>query len=107
VVLIVIVLAAILWYLNSPAVVEVADAEVDLNDGITAIVASCGGELSVDVYEDDSLVRIKVLDHRFRIRFSGSDCQDAVRMPLSVPLGHRLLIDDSTGGQVPVVGLDP
>jgi hypothetical protein len=93
--------------LNSSALVEVADAEVVLNDGVTAIVNSCGGELSVDVYEDDHLVRITVLDHRFRIRFYGNDCQDAIRVPLSVPLGDRLLIDDSTGGQVPVLVLGP
>lgn len=100
-------LAAILWFLNSPAVVDVAAAEVVRDDGVTAIVNSCGGKLSVDVYEDDSLVVIKVLDHRFRIRFDGNDCQDAIRIPLTVPLGDRWLIDDSTDGRVPVSVLDP
>jgi len=96
-------LAAVLWYLNSPAVVRVAEAEVDPNDGITAVVNSCGAELTVDVYEDDSLVVITVLDHRFRLRLSGNDCQDVIHIPLSVPLGNRLLMDGSAAGrQVPV-----
>jgi len=103
----VLALAVILWYLNSPAVVEVADAEVVPNDGVTAIVNSCGAELSVDVYEDDSLVVIEVLDHRFRIRFYGDDCQDAIQVPLSVALGDRFLIDGSTGSRIPVLILDP
>ena len=100
-------LAAILLYLNSPAVVDVADAEVVPNDGVTAIVNSCSAELSVEVYEDDHLVVIEVLDHRFRIRFYGNDCQNAIRVPLSVPLGDRMLIDGSTGRQVPMLVLDP
>lgn len=95
-------LAGILWYLNSPASVRVADAEVGPDDGITAIVNSCGAELSVDVYEDDHLVVIEVLDHRFRLRLYGNDCQDAIHIPLSAPLGDRSLIDDSAGIQVPV-----
>jgi hypothetical protein len=94
-------LAAILWYLNSPAVVRVADAVVGPNEGIT-IVNSCGAELSVDVDEDDHLVVIEVLDHRFRLRLYGNDCQDGIHIPLSVPLGNRLLIDGSAGRQVPV-----
>lgn len=98
----VIALAGLIWYLNSPAAVGVADAEVG-GDGITAIVNSCGAELTVDVYEDDSLVVITVLDHRFRVRLYGNDCQDAIHIPLSVPLGNRLLIDGSADGrQIPV-----
>ncbi|MPZ54044.1 MAG: hypothetical protein GEU79_15150 [Acidimicrobiia bacterium] len=90
-------LAAIL-YLNSPAVVEVADTEMASNDRVvTAIVNSCGAGLSVEVYEDDSLVKITVFDHRFRLRFGGDDCQDVVQPRLSVPLGRRMLIDGSTG----------
>ena len=100
-------LAAILWYLNSPAVAKVAYAEVVPNDGVTAIVNSCGAEFSVDVYEDDSVVVIEVLDHRFRIRFYGNDCQDAIQVPLSIALGGRLLIDGSTGSRIPVSVLDP
>lgn len=49
----VIALAGLLWYLNSPAAVSVADAEVG-GDDITAIVNSCGAELTVEAYEDDS-----------------------------------------------------
>lgn len=97
-------LAAILWYLNSPAVVRVADAEVGPIDDITAIVNSCGPELSVDVYEDDLLVAIRVFDHRFRIRFDGNDCQDVIQVPLSVPLGGRMLVDGSNGRSLLVPG---
>lgn len=97
----VVVLAALLWWLNSSASVEVAEAEKVLERGITAIVKSCGGELGVDVYEDDSLVLIEVVDHRFRIRFSGDACQDVIRIPLSVPLGNRALVDRVTSEPVP------
>jgi len=76
---------------------EVAEAEVSPNDGITAIVKSCQAELFIDVYEDDSQVVIRAFDHRFRVRFSGGDCQDVIQVPLSVPLGGRMLIDGSTG----------
>jgi hypothetical protein len=89
-------LVAAVWFLNSPAILEVAEAEVGPNDGITATVNSCQAELSIDVYEDDSLVVIRVFDHRFRVRFSGGDCQDAIQVPLSVPLGGRMLVDGST-----------
>jgi len=100
-------LAAILWYLNSPSVVEVVEAEVVQNDGLNAIVNSCGADLSVEVYEDDHLVVLGVFDHRFRIRLYGNDCQDAIHVPLSVPLGERMLIDGSTSEQVPTSVIDP
>lgn len=100
------VLAAAVWYLNSPAPVEVADAEVSADGSLTAIVNSCRGDLTIDVDEDDSLVRIRVFDHRFRVRFSGDDCQDVVDVPLSVPLGDRGLIDAFFGTRVPVTVID-
>lgn len=100
-VLIVIVLAAlgaIVWYLNSPAIVEVADVEMVSNESVvTATVNTCGGDLSVDVYEVDSLVSTTVFDHRFRLKFGGNDCQDVIQERLSVPLGGRMLVDGSTG----------
>ncbi len=101
VVLIAVAFAGIVWFVNSPAPVVVAEAEV-VDDDLTAIVNSCGGDLTVDVYEDDSLVRVRVLDHRFRLRLSGNDCQDGVPIPLSVPLGERILVDDATSQQVGV-----
>lgn len=101
VVIFVALIGGIVWFLNSPAPVDVAEAEV-VDDDLTAIVNSCGGDLAVDVHEDDSLVRVRVLDHRFRLRFAGNDCQDGVQIPLSVPLGQRNLIDDSSGHQVAV-----
>lgn len=101
VVVFVALIGGFVWFLNSPAPVDVAEAEV-VDDDLTAIVNSCGGDLTVDVHEDDSLVRVRVLDHRFRLRFAGNDCQDGVQIPLSVPLGQRNLIDDSSGHQVAV-----
>lgn len=102
---VVLAIAGVVWFLNSPAPVEVAEAEV-VDDDLTAIVNSCGGDLTVDVHEDDSLVLVRVLDHRFRLRFSGNDCQDGVQIPLSVPLGQRNLVDDSSGRQVAVTVWD-
>jgi hypothetical protein len=95
-------MSAITWYLNSPSLVEVAEAQV-ANGGLTAVVNSCGAELTVDVYEDDSLVVIRALDHRFRLSWSVQGCQDLVPVPLSVPLGNRTLIDGSTHKHVPIV----
>ncbi|HKX75994.1 MAG TPA: hypothetical protein VJR05_11475 [Acidimicrobiia bacterium] len=89
--------SSVLWYLNSPAAVEVAQAEEANDGGIIATVHRCGVDLSVEVYEDDSLVIITVFDHRFRIWLSGDDCQNGIRVPLSVPLGRRMLTDGSTG----------
>lgn len=100
--LIVAALAAGLWWLNSPAGVELAEAEIASEGGIDAIVNSCGGELSVDVYEDDSLVLIEVVDHRFRIRLPDGHCQDVIHIPLSVPLGRRMLVDRVTSQPVPL-----
>lgn len=100
--LIVVPVAVLFWWLNSPAAVEVVEAEVVPEGGITATVNSCGGELGVDVYEDDSLVLIEVVDHRFRIGLSNRDCQDVIRIPLSVPLGARMLVDRATSQRVPV-----
>lgn len=104
-VVVLVAIAGVVWFVNSPAPVEVAEAEV-IDDSLTAIVNSCGGDLTVDVYEDDNLVRVRVLDHRFRIRFSGNDCQDGVPIPLSVPLGQRTLVDDATAQQVAVTVWD-
>lgn len=105
VVIVLVVFATLVWFVNAPAAVEVADAEV-ADGNLMAFVNSCGGDLSVDVYDDDSLVRVRVLDHRFRIRFGGGDCQDGIQIPLSVPLGNRILIDDATGREVAVVVRD-
>ncbi|HEX6220301.1 MAG TPA: hypothetical protein VF115_04340 [Acidimicrobiia bacterium] len=102
---VVLAIAGVVWFLNSPAPVEVAEAEV-VDDDLTAIVNSCGGDLTVDVHEDDGLVLVRVLDHRFRLRFSGNDCQDGVQIPLGVPLGQRNLVDDSSGRQVAVTVWD-
>jgi hypothetical protein len=96
-------IAAILWYMNSPAV-EVVHAEAIPDGAVTATVSSCGGDLGVEVYEDDSLVAITAFDHRFRIRFSGGGCQDVIQVPLSVPLGGRMLIDGPTGRALVVPG---
>jgi len=100
--LIAVAVAVLFWWLNSPTAVAVVEAEVAPEGGITAIVNSCGGELGVDVYEDDSLVFIEVLDHRFRAGLSNRDCQDVIRIPLSVPLGARMLVDRVTSQSVPM-----
>lgn len=100
-----VVIAGLFWFLNSPAAVRIAEAEL-IDDRLTAIVSSCGGELTLDVYEDDGLVLVRVLDHRFRFRLSGNACQDRVPIPLSVPLGQRDLVDESTGRHVPVMVWD-
>ena len=105
VVVFVALIGGIVWFLNSPAPVEVAGAEM-VDDSLTAFVNSCGGDLTVDVYEDDSLVRVRVLDHRFRFMLGGDDCQDGVLIPLSVPLGNRTLVDDATSQPVDVMFWD-
>lgn len=104
-IVVLVLVAGIVWFVNSPAAVEV-DAAETVDDNLTAIVNSCGGDLTVDVYQDDSLVRIRVLDHRFRIRLGGGDCQDGVPIPLSVPLGDRLLVDDATDQEIDVMVID-
>lgn len=100
--LIVVALAAGLWWLNSPAAVEIATAEMVPEGGITAMVNSCGGDLNVDVYEDDSLVLVKVVDHRTSIRFSTDNCRDVIHISLTVPLGNRMLVDRATREPVPL-----
>lgn len=100
--LIVVALAVGLWWLNSPAVVEIATAEIMPEGGITAMVNSCGGELSVDVDEDDSLVLVEVVDHRTSIRFSTDNCRDVIHITLTVALGNRMLVDRATSEPVPL-----
>ena len=90
-------LAAILIYLNSPALVEVSHAELIADDRVRATVNTCGYELSVAVDEIDSLVAIEVFDHHFRMDFGHQDCRRTVDVPLSVSLGGRVLIDGATG----------
>jgi len=96
-------LAAFVWFLNSPVPLEVADAGLGPDGVVELGVMSCHGVLSVDVYEDDSVVRVRVFDHRFRVRLAEPACMDIVSVRLREPLGDRLLIDASTGDGVDTV----
>jgi hypothetical protein len=77
--------------------VEIASASLDSGGNVTAVVDTCGYDLSISVDEIDSLVSIEVFDNQFRMRFNSGDCRRVIRIPLSGPLGGRLLIDGSTG----------
>lgn len=99
--LIVVALAAGLWWLSSPALVEIAMAQMAPESGINATVNSCGDELGLEVYEDDNLVLVEVVDHRIPSRFSTANCRNVIHLPLTVPLGNRMLVDRSTTQPVP------
>lgn len=89
---------AFLGWANAPAGVEIQGVYSDRNDQPVLLAATtCGGELTIEVKETASEVRIQVTDHRFRIRLSGDDCLDPVEIFLAEPLGDRTLIDDVTG----------
>jgi hypothetical protein len=61
-------------------------------------VSSCRASHRTEVSETAAEVRVKVLARHG----SSDDCADGVRIRLRVPLGHRAVVDETTGDTVPV-----
>lgn len=73
---------------------------VDLHGEITATAVHDRGHIVAHISASAISNRCR------RVRLWGNDCQDTLTIPLSVPLGDRILVDDTTSRQVNVIVRD-
>jgi hypothetical protein len=81
------------------AVINVIPTE----DGVGVNVSACNADAELTALEEDANeVRVEVTANRQR--GPGDGCADMVELPLGEPLGHRLVVDLTTGRELVLYG---